>query len=365
MIKLYEPKIYQEDIDLVNKTLNDGWISGNSPIVSEFEEKLKNYCGVEYCMLTSSGTTALHLALLGSGLSDKDEVIVPSLSYIATANSVSYIGGKPVFVDVREDNFQIDTEKIEKFITRKTKAILPVHLYGEVPDLKKIEYIAKKYELKVIHDSAESLGTLYEGKHSVSYPDVGIVSFFPNKIITTGEGGALLTNDKEIYEKSFKFRSQGLVKNTDYIHDVIGYNYRISALSAALGFNQIDKIEKHLKLKSDVFKTYKKGLEKYGVRFQTSSKNIRSSYWLTVGIFDRNVNIEKLKIYLEKNQIETRRVFMPLNLQKPYLESSKKRYTISKKLYDSGLCLPTYPYLENENIEYVIEKIVKFIQENS
>ena len=361
MIKLYEPKIYKEDINLVNKTLKEGWVSGNSPIVKDFENKIREFCGVKYCLATSSGTTGLHLALLGSGLKSGDEVLTPSLSYIATANAVKYFGGKPVFIDVNKNDFQIDTKKIEEKINNRTKAIIPVHLYGGVPNLKEIRKVAKKYKLKIIHDAAEALGSTYEEKQSVGFDDVGIISFFPNKVITTGEGGAILTNNKTIYEKCLKLRSQGLAKNGDYIHDVIGYNYRISALSAALGYNQVDKIFDHVNLKYEIFETYKNKLSEHNIQFQTFEKNVQSSYWLTVAVFPEKIKIKKLQEYLYKNQIETRRIFYPIHLQKPYFSKKSEKFEISEELYDRGLCLPTYPGLKKKEIEYIVDKIIKYI----
>ena len=361
MIKLYEPKIYKEDIDLVNKTLEEGWISGNSPIVKEFENKMKEFNEVDYCLVTSSGTSALHLALLGCELKEKDEVIMPSLSYIATANAVSYFGGVPVFVDVNKEDFQINIEKIEEKITNKTKAIMPVHLYGGVPDLESIEKIASHYDLKIIHDSAEALGSLYKSKHSVSFKDVGIISFFPNKVITTGEGGAILTNNKSIYDYCLKLRSQGLVENTDYIHDVIGYNYRISALSAALGYNQIDKVFDHVKIKAEIFNTYKSELEDFDITFQSSNEDVSPSCWLTVAIFPERVEIDKIQKFLQDENIETRRVFYPLHLQSPYLKNQQENFETSEKIYKSGLCLPTYPDLAKKELDYIIEKIKIFM----
>ena len=361
MIKLYEPKLYKEDIELVNKTLKDGWISGNSPIVEEFENKLKNFSGSKFCLATSSGTTALHLSLLASNLKKGDEVIMPSLSYIATANVVTYFGGKAVFVDVNKDDFQIDTSKIEEKISKNTKAILPVHLYGGVPDIQKINSIAKKYNLKIIHDAAEALGSEYKNKQSVSLKDSGVVSFFPNKIITTGEGGAILTNNEKLYKQSKLLRSQGLKKGTDYVHDIVGYNYRITAMSAALGINQIDRILQHRDIKTEIFNTYKDELSNYGVAFQSSKKHVLNSYWLTVCIFQNKVNITKLQKYLYTNNVETRRVFLPIPNQKPYLEI-RDSFENSFSIYNSGICLPSYPGLKKSHQKYIIKKIIEFIK---
>ncbi len=361
MIKLYEPKIYREDIELVNKTLEEGWVSGNSPIVKDFENKLKEFNEAKFCLVTSSGTAALHLALLACDLQKGDEVIMPSLSYIATANSVSYFGGKPVFVDVNMNDFQIDSSKIEEKISDKTKAIMPVHLYGGVPNLENIEKIASKYKLKIVHDSAEALGSIYKNKHSVSYKDVGVLSFFPNKVITTGEGGAIITNNETIYKKALKFRSQGLVENTDYVHDVIGYNYRISALSAALGYNQVDKVKKHVNIKTSIYKFYIDELKNYGIEFQSHNDDVVSSYWLTVALFPEKVIIDDLKKFLISNDIETRRIFYPLHLQKPYLSSKSENHKNSENIYKSGLCLPTYPDLSEKDLSYIVEKIKEFV----
>ena len=191
MIYLYDPDINSEDIKNVNRALNKKWLSGNSPIVKEFENKLADFLGVKYVSTCSSGTSGLHLALLELGIKAEDEVIMPSLSYIATANSVKYVGAKPVFVDVDYQTWQLDPYKIEAKINSKTKAIMPVHLYGGVPNLNEISKIAKKFNLKIIHDSAEALGSKFDSKYSTNFKDASVISFFPNKIMTTGEGGPL------------------------------------------------------------------------------------------------------------------------------------------------------------------------------
>ena len=215
MIKLYEPKLYKEDIELVNKTLNEGWISGNSPIVEKFENKLKNFCQTKYCTVTSSGTTALHLSLLSSGIKKGDEVIIPSLTYIATANAVHYIGAKPVFCDVNLDDFQIDASKIEKNITKKTKAILPVHLYGGVPELNQIKNIANKHNLKVIHDAAEALGSEFNKKHSVSYKD---------------DLNMIIENDP-LYEKAWISSAKYYLRKNDHDKAIENLNKALNIIS--------------------------------------------------------------------------------------------------------------------------------------
>ena len=365
MINLYKPSVYSDDIKEVVKQLKNGSLSGNTSIVKSFEEKLGNYLNSKYCLVTSNGTTALHLALLGSGIKKDDEVIVPSLSYIASANAVSYIGAKPVFVDILKDTFQINEDLIEKSITKKTKAILPVHLYGGAPNLKKIKSIAKKYNLKVIHDAAEALGTKYDGVHSSTFKDIGTLSFFPNKLITTGEGGAIVTNNYKIYDLCLKLRSQGVAKNSNYKHDVIGYNYRMSSLSAAMGYSQIDKIDAHLAKKEKVFNQYINKLTEFNIDFQKNNKEVMSSYWLTVALMPKKININDLQNFLYSKNIETRRVFFPLPLQKPYKSNQSNRYRESLEIYKRGICIPSYPDLKKSDQEHIINSLIQYIRKNN
>lgn len=362
MINLYQPTITKKDIKSVTDSLEKTYLSGNSPIVEDFEKKLAQICGTKYALACSNGTLALHLALISVGLNEGDEVIVPSLSYIASANAVKYFGGKPVFVDVNEDDWQINTDLIESKISKKTKAIMPVHLYGGVPKLNKISEIAKKYKLKIIHDCAESLGSLHKGKHSSSFRDVAIHSFFPNKLITTGEGGLLVTNNLNIYKKAKKIRSQGLRGSEEYDHDIIGYNYRMPAICAALGISQADKIESNLDKKKLIFERYIQNLEKEGIKFQKSDFIVSSSHWLTVIILPTRLIRNRLQEHLYANNIETRKVFKPLNLQKPYKNlESKNYYPISEKISNLGLCIPSSPNLSIDYIDYISNKIIEFI----
>ena len=362
MIYLYDPEITKEDIRNVNKALNKKWLSGNSPIVKEFEEKLARYLGVKYVSSCSSGTAGLHLALLGLDIKSEDEVIMPSLSYIATANSVKYVGAKPVFVDVNHDTWQLDTSKIEEKITEKTKAIMPVHLYGGVPDLNKISKIAKKYNLRVIHDAAEALGSKFNNKNSTNFKDVSVVSFFPNKIMTTGEGGAVITNNKKIYSLVENLKSQGLKDNTEYLHSHIGFNYRMNALSSALGISQIKRIKKNISLKEDLYKNYKKELEPLGFQFQKFENKSTSSFWLISVLVPKNISKNNLKQHLYKNTIETRNIFYPLHKQPPYISKfNTHELNISEKISKYGLSLPSSPTLKESEFNKIIKTIKNFV----
>lgn len=360
MINFYEPIISKNDIEMVQKTIKSKMISGNNPIVIEFEKLLTKFLGVKYVAVCSSGTAALHLALLANNIGKNDEVIMPSFSYIATANAVKYTGAKAVFVDVDKNTWQIDHNLIESKISNKTKAILPVHLYGGVPDLKNLNKIAKKYNLKIIHDAAESLGAEYLGIKTGSQGNASIFSFFPNKIITTGEGGMVSTNNKIIYEKVIKLRSQGLKGNIEYVHDEIGFNYRMTAISAALGISQLSAISKKLIIREEQHQYYKEELNNF-VEFQNNLPEVKSSYWLTVVKLSSSKSRNNLKTYLKEKGIETRNSFFPLHLQPVEKNTTNYNLPITEDLSKKTLCLPSSPILRKSDLDYIIKNIKYFI----
>jgi len=362
MINLYTPTITNIEKRAVNDALNSKKLSGSTQLITDFENKFSQKYKLKYCLSTNSGTSALHLALLSLGIGKGDEVIIPSLTFIATANAVNYVSAKPVIVDVERNTYQISIEEIEKNINKNTKAIIPVHLYGNSPDLRKINQIAKKYKLKIIQDSAEALGTTFENKPSGSYGDIGIYSFYPNKLITTGEGGLLTTSSKNLYRKAKKLRGQGLKENTDeYIHDVVGYNYRMTSLSAALGIAQLKNIDSFLSKKISIFNKYKKSLEPYGVSFIETIPEVKNSYWLTVADFKSlNIDIDKLRNYLLKKKIETKKIFFPIDRQVIY--KSKKPNKNSMDIYNNALCLPSYPGLTDKQVSYIISQVISYFK---
>jgi len=362
MIYLYEPNINKKSMTRVQETLEKNWLSGNTPIVREFESQFADFIGVKYALACSSGTTALHLANIVLNIKKDDEVIMPSMSYIASANSVKYQHAQPVFVDIDMSTWQMDVNLIQSKITKKTKAIMPVHLYGGIPNLSEIEKIANKNNLNIIHDSAESLGAKYSKKHAASYKDVAIHSFFPNKIITTGEGGMLLTNNKDIYEMAKLYSSQGLSGNEEYKHSVIGYNYRMTSLSAALGLEQIIDIDLNVEKKLEILNYYKLKFKDNEIVFQENESNVESANWLVAILLSEKVDIRELQKYLYKNDVETRRIFKPIHSQDPYMETNNQsEYKNSNFLYNNGICLPSYPDLTKKQIDFISQLIIDFI----
>lgn len=239
-IPIAGPIIGEEEIEEVVKVLKSGFIA-QGPKVAEFEEKFAEFVGAKYGIATSSGTTALHVALLACGIKEEDEVITTPFSFAATGNSILYTGAKPVFVDINPKTFNIDPNKIEDAITEKTKAIMPVQLYGQAADMDKINEIAKKHDLYVIEDAAQAHGSIYKDTKVGSIGDLACFSFYPTKNMTTSEGGMITTNDKELAEKARIFRAHGETKR--YEHAVLGYNFRMTDIAAAIGLAQLKKID--------------------------------------------------------------------------------------------------------------------------
>ncbi len=248
-IPVTNPFLDEYEIELLNECIISGWVSSGGPFVKKFESLVAEHTGTKYAVSCSSGTSGLHLALLANDIGPGDEVIVPTLTFIATANAVRYTGAKPVFVDSDINTWNIDPKLIKDSITSKTKAIMAVHLYGLPADMDSINQIAKDYNLLVIEDASEAQGAKYKNKMVGSLADMAVFSFFGNKIITTGEGGMIVTNDKYLAEKCRLLRDHGMSKERRYWHQVLGYNYRMTNMQAALGVAQMGKIEKIIEKK--------------------------------------------------------------------------------------------------------------------
>ena len=251
---VYQPNLSGNEKKYVNVCIDTTWISSKGRFVSEFENKFSEYIGVKHATGVCNGTVAIHLALVALGISAGDEVICPTFTYIASANPIVQVGAKVVFCDSYKDSWQMDCEDLESKITEKTKAIMVVHLYGHPCDMDKIMSIAKKYNLFVIEDCAEAIGSEYKGKKVGSFGDVACFSFFGNKTITCGEGGMVLTNSNYLYERLTHLKGQGLAKYREYWHDVIGFNYRMTNIQAAIGLAQFEQIESFIDKKIQISK---------------------------------------------------------------------------------------------------------------
>lgn len=363
IIPLYKTDLLGDEKNNIIKCINENWISSKGSFIEKFQEDFKKKFKYKHATVTTNGTTALHLALLALDIKKNDEVIVPNLTYVAPVNAVSYTGAKPILVDVDLNTWLINEENIKKNINNKTKAIIVVHLYGLPCDMQKILSLGKKYNIKIIEDCAEAIGSKYNNIYVGNFGDISTFSFYGNKTITTGEGGMIVCKEKRILNKIIKFKSQGISLNNKnfYDHKLIGYNYRMTNICAAIGTAQIKKIDYYIKRKIQIYKLYKKYLKNYPIEFQLDYNNASNTYWLVTIMLKKNKIKKKLIKHLKKKNIETRPIFIPINKLNMYKKSDKK-FPNSIKISNGGLSLPSFPQLNINMIKYICNEIKKFLK---
>jgi perosamine synthetase len=358
-IAVTNPLFDEHEIELLNECIITGWVSSGGAFVTKFENMVADYCGTKYAVSCSSATSGLHLALLAHNIGPGDEVIVPSLSFIATANAVTYTGATPVFVDSQRSTWNIDPDLISAAITSKTKAIMPVHLYGHPADMDPINQIAKRHNLIVIEDAAEAQGAKYNKQMVGSLADVAVFSYFGNKIITTGEGGMIVTDDAQIAEKCRILRDHGMSKNRRYWHEVVGYNYRLTNMQAALGVAQMGKIDKIISRKKEIAQEYRKHLG--GLPYVILPSNMDwadSVYWLYTILIDDDlpgVCVEKLIQALKQQGIDSRPIFPPMHKQPIY--ETGLALPICESISRRGISLPSAPDIRDDDIAGICDVI--------
>lgn len=355
-IPISEPSITEKDIEYVLNAVKSGWVSSVGEYITRFEQKFARYVGTKYALTTSNGTVALHLALVSLGIKEGDEVIVPDLTFIATANAVAYTGAKPVFADVDPETWCIDPDSIK--ITKKTRAIIPVHLYGHPADMDIIKEIAREYNLYVIEDAAEAHGAEYKGKKVGSLGTCGVFSFYGNKIITTGEGGMITTNDEKLYEKAKFLRDHAMSKDKRYWHTEIGYNYRLTNIQAALGLAQLERIEELIEKKRKIFNWYKNFLQDLdGIKLNPEKEWAKNVYWMVCLVMNKDFGIsrDELMNKLKERGIDTRPFFYPISEMPMYNSGSVNPvvYRISTK----GINLPSGANLKEEEVKWICTNI--------
>jgi perosamine synthetase len=366
MIPVAEPCLGEEELKNVIEAVNSGWISSKGKFIEEFEREFARYCGVKYGVATANGTVALHLALKALGIGKGDEVIVPALTFVATANAVTYCNAKPVFVDSHPEYWCINPEKIEEKITKNTKAIVVVHLYGHPCDMDWIEDIAEDRGLYVIEDAAEAHGAEYKGKKVGSFGDIACFSFYGNKIITTGEGGMCITNNEELAEKMRILRDHGMSIERKYWHVVTGFNYRMTNLQAAIGVAQLKKLDKFIEKKRQIAKWYAEELkeleDKELVKLHPEMNWAKCVFWMySILIEDKaKTSRDELMKKLEKKGIETRPFFVPMHKLPIY--NTNEKLPVAEKLAERGLNLPSSVKLEEKEIKFVAKSVKDLIE---
>lgn len=365
-ISIANPVFRGNEKKYLDECIETGWVSANGRFIDEFQKKFAEFCGTKYALACSNGTVTLHLALIALGIQPGDEVIMPTLTYIATANAVRMIGAKPVFVDSDPDTWNVDPKAIEAAITPKTKAIIPVHLYGLSCDMTAIMDVADRHHISVIEDAAEAHGAKWNGKVVGSMGAIGSFSFFGNKIITSGEGGMLVTDDEKLFNTMKLYRSQGVDPNQKrYWHIVSGYNYRMTNMQAAVGLGQLEDVEWHLAQRRRVAEVYtrlfKEKLEGY-VQIQKVNNPENHVYWMNSVVLTDRVKKERDQVMaeMEEKNIEMRPLFYPMHVMPPF-EDKSLSFPVAEKLSRRGINLPSHAEMNDEKIEYVVNCLKEVI----
>ena len=384
MINLSVPNLSMDILDNLKECLESGWVSTGGRFIPEFETKVKNYMKTKFAAGVQSGTAGLHMSLQVLGVQRDEEVFVPTLTFIAAVNPTTYLGASPIFIDC-DDSLCMDPLKLEKFCSeecdfkegvlvnkktnKKIRALVIVHVFGNMADMEKIMDIAKKYNLRVLEDATEALGTYYtegryKGKYAGTIGDIGVLSFNANKIITTGGGGMVVGDNEELVEK-VRFLSSQAKKDTLYfIHDEIGYNYRMLNLQAALGTSQIDQLESFIETKIKNYNIYKEELEKIeGLEILPFVEGIRANHWFYSLKIDKEkygIGRDELLKKLVESNIQTRPIWGLIHQQKSYIICQSYEIEKSFYYYDRVLNLPCSSNLTEKEVYQVIEKIREF-----
>lgn len=366
LIPIAEPCLGEEELNNAIQAIKSGWISSKGTFILEFEQKFARYCGVHQAVATSNGTVALHLALKALGIREGDEVLVPTLTFIATANTVTYCNAKPVLVDSDPGCWCIDPSRIEDTISSRTKAIVPVHLYGHPCDMDAIEDIARRHSLYIVEDAAEAHGALYKDRRVGSFGHINCFSFFGNKIISTGEGGMCLTDDEDLAKKMRILRDHGMNPNRKYWYDVVGFNYRMTNLQAAVGAAQVDKLDRLVARRRQLAEWYNdafRGLAERGVITRPPEMPwANSAYWMYSILLEDGFAMSRDELIgaLEDKGIETRPLFYPLHLMPPYQDQNSNKFPVAEELSRRGLNLPSGFRIGEEEVNRIAGAITSF-----
>jgi perosamine synthetase len=369
-IPVAAPDLQGNEESYLVEALRSSWISSTGPFVNRFEREFADVCGTKSCISVCNGTVALHLALLGLDVRPGDEVLVPSLTYVATANAVRYVGAEPVFVDVDPKTWCIDPELLESSITRRTKGIIAVHLYGHPADMDTINHLAAVHGLWVVEDAAEAHMARYKGAPVGGLSHVATFSFYGNKIFTSGEGGALTLNDKHLELRLRTLRGQGMDPQRRYYFPVTGYNFRLTNLACSLLCAQIERRNEIIARRREIFANYDRLLSGIsGIGFQPAAAWAEPAPWLysiLVNERDYGCSREVLTSRLQEEGIETRPFFLALHRLPPFREESRRRrevLSVTDRLSAGGLNLPTYAALTDADQEHIVQ-VVRDCQRN-
>ncbi len=372
MLLLSGPNISGNEWKYVKDCLDTGWVSSVGSYVDQFEKMMAEFVGTKYAVATSSGTTALHICLILQGVNENDYVIAPNVTFIATCNSIKYTGADPILIDVNIKNWQMDLDLLEEFLTHETEqrngqcyykkdgrripVIMPVHVLGNICDMDRLMALAKQHNLVVIEDSTEALGSTYKGKHAGSFGLLGTFSYNGNKIITTGGGGMIVTDDEGLAKKAKHLTTQAKSDAFEYIHDEIGYNYRLTNVAAAMGVAQMEQLPSFVKRKHEIIALYKKELDGIGdIRFQEVSSDVSSNWWLPTIMTEKQRDVLKI---LNDNKMQSRPFWVPMNQLRMFKDNIfYNKNDRSDFIYQLCLSVPCSTYVTDEEVLAVSAKI--------
>jgi len=368
-IYLSPPHLSGEEIHFIKEALDSNWVAPAGPAIGDFEREIAKNCSIENCLVVSSGTAAIHLALIVLGVKSGDEVICSTFTFSGSCNPIIYQGATPVFVDSELQSWNMDHQLLEDAIKarmklgKKPKAIIVVHLFGMPAQMNQIMEIARRYEIHVIEDAAEAFGSKYRNQNAGSIGDIGIFSFNGNKIITTSGGGALVSKNKQWIEKARFLSSQSRSPVPYYQHEEIGYNYQLSNVCASIGLGQIKVLHERVRQRRKIFEFYTSHLTGKTFSFQQELPESFSNRWLTTVLLDpATASPEDLRVELERSNIETRPLWKPMHLQPVFQGAPTYLNGVSEDLFEKGLCLPSGTALTEEQLNLIAHLINQFAQ---
>ena len=358
-ISQVSPWIDKKDINYVTASLKTCWVTEGKYALN-FKKKIKKITKSKYAVLAPNGTLGLYLGILGLNLPKNSEIILPSFSFYASATSILFANLRPVFADVDVNTYCLDPKKIERLINKNTSAIMIAHIYGQSANMGEIVKIAKKYNLKIIEDAAQALNVYYKNKHCGTFGDIGVISFYGDKTITTGEGAVILIKNKKNFKKISLLRNQGRINSGTFKHSNLGMNFRVTDFQCALGISQLDKLKIIAREKLRKFKYYIKLLKNVGdLQFAKIDKD---STFVPFRFFFLTSYKKRLMKYLEQNSIQTRSFFFPLHQQPKLKKYKNDECAVTKSIYKKGLCLPIHHKLSEKNIRFICRKIKIFFE---
>ena len=361
MIPVYRPELGGNEMAYVRQCLESTWISSKGEFIDRFQSDFARFIGAKHVVAVTNGTVALHLALLGVGLGPSDEVIVPSLTYVAPVNAIRYVGATPIFADVDSLTWQIDPAHVARLITPRTRAILAVHTYGQACDLSALTLLCEKYNLRLIEDCAEAFGTRIGDRHVGTFGDVATFSFFGNKTVTTGEGGMVVSRDPKVHTLICKLRGQGLAGEREYWHDVVGYNYRLTNICAAIGVAQLERADELIARKRALATAMRTAMTDLPLIFHVEQPGTTHSFWMICALARSEGERDDLRRALRLDGIETRPVFPPVHTM-PMYAAGQSGLGVSADLAARGLNLPSWPGLVSDQVTEIAASARRFLK---